>query len=373
MSPMPELVLGVSEAIALVNQTLEYAYPVIVVEGEVSSYKVNQNKYVFFDLKDDQGTLGCFMTVYTLRTVIEDGMRVRVVAQPRLTNWGKFSLTVREVRPVGEGSLRRAFELLKSRLDKEGIFAPDRKRPLPIIPRRIGVISSTQAAGYADFMKILSDRWGGLDIIVAHTQVQGADAPSQMIRALDHLNQLSEPLDVIALLRGGGSQDDLSAFNDEPLVRAVASSRTPIISGVGHEVDESLVDLAADVRASTPSNAAQVLVPDRSEVVMRVQGDVGRMIRGSQRRIVVMRDDLQSVLDHSSQRIERRLETMRHHFLQQTTLLHQLDPRTVLLRGYGLVRDETGRIVDRASVGDTITIETRTMLLETEVQHVKAR
>ena len=131
---------SVSDAIAVINQTLEYAYPTLTVVGEVSGFKVNQNKYVFFDLKDENGTLGCFMSVYQLRTQLEDGMKVQVVAQPKLTPWGKFSLTVRDVRPVGEGSLKRAFELLRTKLEKEGLFAAERKRPLTAIPERNCVI-----------------------------------------------------------------------------------------------------------------------------------------------------------------------------------------------------------------------------------------
>ncbi len=141
---MDQTILQVSDAIALINQTLDYAYPSIVVEGEVASFKVNQNKFVFFDIKDESATLGCFMMVFALRVPIEDGMRVRVVAQPKLTQWGKFSLTVRDVQPVGEGSLKRAFALLHAKLDKEGLFAAERKPTLPRIPSRVGVISSVQ-------------------------------------------------------------------------------------------------------------------------------------------------------------------------------------------------------------------------------------
>ncbi|HET8883963.1 MAG TPA: exodeoxyribonuclease VII large subunit, partial [Candidatus Saccharimonadales bacterium] len=174
--------LSVSDFIALTNQTLEYAYPSIEVEGEVASFKVNQGKYVFFDIKDAGGSVGCFMTVWQLRVPIEDGMKVVVTATPKLTQWGKFSLTVRAIRPSGEGSLKKSFELLRAKLDKEGLFAAERKRVLPGLPQHIAVISSAQAAGYADFIKIIGDRWGGLQIDVASVQVQGASAPDQMIQ-----------------------------------------------------------------------------------------------------------------------------------------------------------------------------------------------
>src|SRR5690606_9434789 len=135
---------------------------------------------------------------------------------------------------------------------------------------RIGVITSTQAAGYVDFITILGERWGGIEILVANTQVQGAGAATQIIRAIEFFNQTSEPPEVLVIVRGGGSADDLSVFNDEPLVRAIAGSRVPTLVGVGHEVDVTLADLVADVRAATPSNAAQILVPDKQEIIRGV-------------------------------------------------------------------------------------------------------
>ena len=363
---------SVSDAIAVINQTLEYAYPSITVVGEVASFKVNQNKYVFFDIKDDNGTLGCFMSVYQLRTQLEDGMKVQVVAQPKLTPWGKFSLTVRDVRPVGEGSLKRAFELLKAKLEKEGLFNPERKRALPVLPSRIGVISSTGAAGYVDFVKIISERWGGVELVVAHTQVQGMDAPAQMVRALEHFNEMAEPVDVVAIIRGGGSADDLSAFNDEPLVRAIAASRIPTIVGVGHEVDTSLADMAADLRAATPSNAAQLLVPDKQEIVRRVAQDVRTMVSAisqlhgkqltelSEQRTRLL-TGVQAVYGRAEQR-----------FAQLSAVLAQLDPRTALKRGYALVFDATHTplTTQRPAVGDSLIVETERYNITAGVQDV---
>jgi exodeoxyribonuclease VII large subunit len=372
-SQTPEFVLGVSDAIALINQTLEYAYPALVVEGEVASFKVNQNKYVFFDLKDESGTLGCFMTVYQLRIPLEDGMRVRVIANPRLTQWGKFSLTIRDIQPIGEGSLKRAFELLFAKLDKEGLFAKERKRTLPDRPQRIGVISSTAAAGYADFIKILNERWGGMDVTVAHTQVQGLGAASQIIQAISHFNEMSEPPEVLVIIRGGGSADDLSVFNDELLVRAVAGSRVPTLTGIGHEVDTSLVDLAADYQASTPSNAAQVLVPDKVELAKSIDKDVMQIGVRYERHI---RDQKQYV-DDTRQRL---LEKIYHHYAHLKTqqesrlsLLRQLNPAQVLARGYSLMRDENGRITTEPAIGSTITIETQLSIIKAGVNDVKRK
>ena len=179
---------SVSEFIAYCNQTLEYAYTGCTIEGEVLNVKTSQNKWVFFSLKDEEGSIDCFIPIWQLRIPIEDGMKVLVRGTPKLTNWGKFSLTVQAIMPVGQGSIKKSFELLKQKLEKEGLFDPAKKRILPTNLSKIGVISSTQAAGYADFIKIINERWGGLELKVCHTQVQGLVAPDQIIRALNYLN-----------------------------------------------------------------------------------------------------------------------------------------------------------------------------------------
>lgn len=298
---MENVTLSVSEAIDLVNQTLDYAYPVLKVEGEISSFKINQGKWVFFDLKDEDGTLGCFMPLYQLRTALEDGMRVVVSAKPRLTKWGKFSLTVVSVSPVGEGSLKRAFELLKARLEKDGLFSEERKRALPAAPSRVAVITSQQAAGYADFVKVINERWGGVKVEVASVQVQGETAALQIVRAIEYFNQQEEPAEVLVLIRGGGSADDLSVFNDEPLVRAVAASRIPTLAGIGHEVDTTLVDLAADVRAATPSHAAQILVPDKNEAARSVRSQLASASFIFMNKLELVWQKIQNSLENSEQ------------------------------------------------------------------------
>lgn len=358
--------LTVSQFIDTVNQTLEYAYPGLEVEGEVASFKVNQNKYVFFDLKDDQGSVGCFMTVWQLRVPIEDGMKVIVTATPKLTPWGKFSLTVQGVRPSGEGSLKKSFELLKAKLEKEGLFATERKRPLPELPNYIAVISSIQAAGYADFIKIMNDRWGGLQVDVAHVQVQGVEAPDQMIRALEYFNEREVLPEVIVLVRGGGSADDLSAFNDEELVRAIAASRVPTLVGVGHEVDVSLADMAADVRAATPSNAAQLLVPDRREMVRSVQASVKPLLPRTMQAIEQSRSEVRGQLERGFTAISDRYarEVERQTALRK--LLSEYDPRRVLARGYALVR---GNVIP----GGMIEVEKSDILVKAEVKSVSKK
>lgn len=357
---------SVSDFIAATNQVLEYAYPSVEIEGEVASFKVNQGKFVFFDLKDAGGSVGCFMTVWQLRVPIEDGMKVIVTATPKLTQWGKFSLTVRAVRPSGEGSLKKSFELLRAKLEKEGLFSEERKRPLPKLPERVAVISSTQAAGYADFVKILNDRWGGVRVEVAQVQVQGAGAPDQMIRALKYFNSHDTLPDVIVLIRGGGSADDLSAFNDELLVREIAASRVPTLVGVGHETDTSLADLAADVRAATPSNAAQILVPDRREMVRSVRASVQTLLPRMGGLLDRRRDEIRGQLRRCLDAIERRYGTRRDEFDNLKRVLRELDPNVVLARGYAVIRGEL-------TAGSVVEIEKSDILVRAEVIDVNKK
>ena len=358
--------ISVGEFIALTNQILEGAYPSVEVEGEVASFKVNQGKYVFFDLKDTEGTVGCFMMVFALRIPIEDGMKVVVRATPKLTKWGKFSLTVQQVRPVGEGNLKKSFELLRAKLEKEGLFGEDRKRELPALPNRIAVISSTQAAGYGDFMKILDARWRGVAVDVAHVQVQGDGAADQIIRALQYFNEQAEPADVLVILRGGGSADDLATFNDEQLVRAVASSRIPVLTGIGHEVDISLCDLAADQRASTPSNAAEMVVPERAVFVRALKTTLLNITSRIEQNVDTMQRQIAALLTSALTASEHKVALYEHQLANLRNVLNALDPRQVLERGYAIVRGDL-------RIGRQIEIELYRKYIQAEVRHVSKK
>lgn len=366
--------LSPSDAIAYINQTLEFAYPTLVVEGEIASFKINKNQYVFFDIKDEQATLNCFMTVYQLRVPLVDGMKVRVVATTKLTQWGKFSLTVREIIPVGQGSIKKAFELLQEKLAKEGLFDDDRKRPLPVMPQRVGVISSTQAAGYADFMKILQQRWQGVEVVVANVQVQGVSAAGQIMRALDHLNGLADIPEVIVIIRGGGSADDLSCFNDEPLARAIAASRAPVVVGVGHEVDTTIADLAADVRAATPSNAAQLIFPDKRAVEQRIEAYERRLVANLERLLQRVYQVIERSERHMIVHIDQLLSSLKTRIHSAQIALTHSDPRAALRRGYALIRQQ-GRIMRGEPEPDVeLEIETDKLIITTKgVKHVKTK
>ena len=357
---------GVSDFLASVNQTFEMAYPAVEVEGEVASFKVNQGKWVFFDLKDDESTVGCFMSVYQMRMPIEDGMKVVVRAAPKVTRWGKFSVTVQAYRLSGEGSLRKGFELLRAKLDKEGLFAPERKRLLPDMPQRIGVISSTQAAGYADFIKIINERWSGLQVDVAHVQVQGEAAPNQIISAINYFNESEQPPEILVIIRGGGSADDLNVFNDELLVRAIAASRIPTLVGVGHEVDTTLADLAADVRAATPSNAAQIVVPDKREVVQAIQRQTAMIIPTLLANIDAAQREVRQSVYRGLELFERHVDEQLKRVAQRQSVIAAYNPQAVLARGYAIVR---GNI----AIGGTLEIEREKQVITAEVTDVKSK
>lgn len=363
---MSEVVkFSVSEFNAVCNQTLEYAFGAVVVEGEVGSFKVNQGKYVFFDLKDLECSVGCFMMAFKLRFPLVDGMKVLVRGTPKLTQWGKFSLTVAEVLPVGEGALKKSSEMLRKRLTDEGLFAEERKRALPERIERIGVISSTQAAGYADFCKILNERWGGLEVLVADVQVQGFGAADQIMGALKYFNE-RDKVDVVAIMRGGGSADDLAAFNDEALVREVAASRIPVVTGIGHETDESLVDLAADVRASTPSNAAQLLTGDRKVEMERLGEMMGRIKNVLSERVEGLEREIDGLMRQVGENVVVKITTFEDAVGRYLTVLDELNPEKVLERGYAIV-------AGRMAVGDVVEITTIDKEIRAEVKNVTKR
>lgn len=408
-------VISVKEFIGILNETMQFAYPQVVVEGEISGYKVNQGKWVFFDLKDDDATLSCFMPIYYLKVELEDGMKVRVSGSPKLTKWGKFSFTAKSVTLAGEGELRRAYELLKTKLDSEGLFAPDRKRPLPLYPKTIGLITSGTSAAYQDFLKIINQRWAGLKLVLADVQVQGEAAPAQVVGALEHFNQMAEVPDVLVVIRGGGSLEDLQAFNTEQVARAIAASRIPTIVGVGHETDTSLADLAADVRAATPTDAARLAVPDKNEFLkgmvrfedtmlrglktqfsylnqqlhrqfMQIQNRIGAPFKRVQEFEAVLKRDLNyfdSYLSRGRQQIggaESALVTQQQSLATRNAVLvrglervlSSFSPSATLKRGYAIVRSK-GEVVSRASqlsTNDMLMIQLAQGRIDSEVKKI---
>lgn len=369
-------VLTVSQFVQLINEALG-AVAGVTVEGEVEEYKVIQGKWVVFDLKDEKSLVKCFMPVWNLSTQLEDGMLVRATGQPKLREKGFFSFSLDDVQPTGEGALKRAFELLKKKLEAEGLFASERKRVLPRFPEKITLITSRDAAAFGDFQKVLKARRGGLTIYFIHAAVQGTEAPAALAAALERANTSTDSSELIVMVRGGGSLEDLQAFNDERVVRAVAASRLPTVVGIGHERDVSLAELAADLRASTPSNAAELIAPTREELQLAIQHFAQRLsvsvreqLNDQQSYVLQAMQALRHHFTDTGQNVRAvivRLFSSRQRFRQRVMaqqqrvetlvrLLQSFSPETVLKRGYSISYKD-GRVLKRAvdvAAGDTL-------------------
>lgn len=306
LNPVPEerRIFSVSRLNLEVQGLLEGSFPLIWVEGELSNLKRPASGHLYFTLKDDRAQVSAAMFKGRNRHLgftPRDGQQVLVRARISLyVPRGNYQLIVEHMEEAGEGRLRREFEALRDRLQAEGLFAAERKRPLPPFPRCIGVITSPSGAAVRDILQVLRRRCPGIPVIVYPAAVQGNEAPAQLRRALALANARRE-CDVLILGRGGGSLEDLWAFNDEQLARDVAASAIPVVSAVGHEIDTGLTDYAADVRAPTPSAAAELVSPDMSPLLER--------LAGAERRLKA----------HVRQRLERDAERLRflRHRLQR--------------------------------------------------------
>lgn len=296
----------------LARDLLESSFPSIWVEGELSGVARPASGHLYFSLKDDRAQVRCAMfrmRAQYLRFQPCDGLQVLVRAKLTLYEpRGDYQLVLEHMEEAGEGALRRAFDALKAKLDAEGLFAEDRKRPLPRFVRRLGVLTSPSGAVIRDIQSVLSRRWPMLDVELLPVPVQGATAAPAILQTLQAA-YAARRHDVLLLARGGGSLEDLWCFNDEALVRAIAASPVPVISAVGHEVDFTLADFVADLRAPTPSAAAELLVPDRSEMGARVEYLQSRL----QRRMAQALDRARQRVDHAALRLhaerpQRRLE-----------------------------------------------------------------
>jgi exodeoxyribonuclease VII large subunit len=306
--------------------------------------RVSKGKWLYFDLKDEAATVKFFGTVYQLPGPLEDGMLLRVRGMPRLHSQYGFSVTVQNIQPTGEGAIKRAAELLKVKLAAEGLFDESRKRQLPYPPQRIGLVTSAQSAAYADFVKILAARWQGLSIELIDVQVQGEIAASQIIAAIEQFNALAAPPEVLVIIRGGGSPDDMAAFSSEQVTRTVAASRIPTLVAIGHEIDVCLAELVADVRASTPSNAAELLVPDRSDVKAALENYKQHFDKLMQTTISQASDGLNQVESVAHEYMRLHLRSERERLDSEEKLLQAFDPVAVLRRGYAIVRSGTQTI-----------------------------
>jgi exodeoxyribonuclease VII large subunit len=345
------------------------------VEGEISNFRRATSGHLYFTLKDSGAQL---------RTVMWKSSALNLLVMPRegdsilahgyisvYPDRGEYQLYADVLRPVGVGDLYRRFELLKAKLEAEGLFDVERKRPLPVFPRRIGIVTSATTAAFQDVLNVLRRRFPLVEVVLAHTLVQGVEAPPQIVRALERLNALND-IDVILVCRGGGSIEDLWAFNDEAVARAIVASRIPVISGVGHEIDFTIADFAADERAPTPSAAAEMLTPDIQDLafgVERLSRHLSDAFNDSMIRRREALEDSQRILKQLSplvrvrsvrQRIDDwgirmataqrgRLALLRERVDSRQQALTAANPEAILQRGYALVIDPvTGKRIKAA-------------------------
>ncbi len=345
----------------------------IWLRGEISNLTLPTSGHVYFTLKDETASIRCVVWKSSfrkeMRSHLQEGAAVEAHGYIGIyERSGQYQIYVDTLRPVGEGALFQEFLRLKALLEAEGLFDAQRKRPIPAFPRKIGLVTSPTGAALQDMLNILRNRFPLAEVVLAGTAVQGDAAPVEIITALDDLNQREQP-DVILVARGGGSLEDLWAFNDERVVRAIAASQAPVITGIGHETDFTLSDFAADLRAPTPTAAAVAATPDIHD--LRIQLD--QLALGL---IKIMEDELserKTILHNFQYELEKNSplwkvsqalqhmdelnigisRSMAHRLqMEQTALQHfmvrlqSLDPQQILKRGYALVNDNQGRLID---------------------------
>lgn len=367
--------LSVSDVTQAVKQTLEMQFPPMWVAGELTSFSQPSSGHRYFTLSDPHSQLRCVMWRSRSITGFRPTAGMTVLAQGQLTVYerrGEYQFNVSQLLPAGVGQQLIAYEKLKKKLSEEGLFDKDRKRPLPEYPRAIGVVTSRTGAAFRDILDVLKRRFPAIRIVLRPALVQGLDAPEDIAQGIADLNDFGE-IDVLIVGRGGGSAEDLAAFNDETVVRAVANSEIPVISAIGHEIDISLSDIAADVHAPTPSAAAEIAVRD----VLEVREQVGRLTlrtHEAMQRLLEKNKDL--IETHESSYGMRRLSDLifqnaqhvdeLHHKLDafirrlfesrwadyhhMTGKLGSLSPLSVLERGFGLVQREDGSVVSDAGI-----------------------
>lgn len=345
------------------------------VTGEISNWKRAASGHIYFSIKDSGATIAAVMwrnSAVAHSWLPENGDQViahgYVGVYPER---GAYQLYVNRLQPAGRGQLYARFEALKSALAAQGFFDQERKRPLVSTPRRLGIITSADAAALRDILKVLAARWPLVDVLLFPTLVQGVDAPRQIVQALsiaNHYHHTTAPIDTLILARGGGSIEDLWAFNDESVAHAVVQSSIPVIAGVGHETDFTIADFVADFRAPTPSAAAAAAVPDRKEIGEQLQELQSQLMARARERVddehgqlLQLRARLQRIapqrqLDQRRQRLTDRTERLyERHVLRLQRLHHQLtsasaqlaalNPHSILRRGYSIVQRATGEIV----------------------------
>ena len=365
--------------------------------GEVSNLTLASSGHVYFTLKDEQSSIRSVIwkNSFTreMRSHLQEGASLELHGYVGIyERSGQYQLYVDAIHPAGEGALFQEFLRLKAKLEAEGLFAEERKRPIPAFPRKIGLVTSPTGAALQDMLNILRSRFPIAEVVLAGTSVQGESAPGEIVAALMNLNQSEQP-DVILLARGGGSLEDLWAFNDERVVRAIVASAAPVISGVGHETDFTLSDFAADLRAPTPTAAAVAAVPDINEIKVRLSHASRNLVAGITDKLLLEQSQLKELAFNLERNSPQRylLQASQHldelngilsrainycmglrkeNLVHLSAHLHSLNPSQVLKRGYAMVTDQNGRMltsIRRVAPGQAITVQIQDGKMQADV------
>jgi exodeoxyribonuclease VII large subunit len=400
--PRTSKVLTVAELTRAIRGMLETKFGAVWVQGEISNYKLHPSGHQYFTLKDQRAQIGCVIwrdTMAPLRQPLVDGAHVQAYGTVTVFEaQGKYQLRVEILQPRGLGLLQAKFEALKRKLEAEGLFAPERKRPLPKFPRRIGIVTSPTGAAIRDMLTVLHRRAPWLQVLLNPVRVQGTGAAREIavaIRELSVPNKAFAPLDLIVVARGGGSIEDLWEFNEEIVARAIFHSALPIVSAVGHEIDFTICDFTADLRAPTPSAAAELIVPDVIDLQRQIDGcartlarQLLNQVRDAQQRLDHARETLRRCLGHKIDSYKRALlhiasalqarspareltmchnrfadlyrrlnasplrlvENAKQRFTRSEGILRVLGPDATLRRGYSITTDESGKVIRTVAV-----------------------
>jgi exodeoxyribonuclease VII large subunit len=383
-------VLSVSELTRSIRGALETRFGAIWVHGEISNYKLHPNGHQYFTLKDARAQIACVIfrdTMASPRQPLADGTQVQVYGNVSVFEArGQYQLSVQMVQPLGFGLLQAKFEALKRKLEAEGLFSAERKRPLPKFPKRIGIVTSPSGAAIRDMLNVLRRRAPWLQILINPVRVQGTGAAQEIavaIRELAAPNESFSPVDLIVIARGGGSIEDLWEFNEEIVARTIASIEVPVVSAIGHEIDFTIADFVADLRAPTPSAAAELIVPDIVDLRRRIEDLAGclhkcvknvfehartrlrflserTLLRNLIARIREAQQQLDLVRESLHRFVRQKIDNCGQQLSRIQGILRVLGPEATLLRGYSLTTDANGKIIRNVSaVRSKMKIRTR--------------
>ncbi|MEK7851167.1 MAG: exodeoxyribonuclease VII large subunit [Deltaproteobacteria bacterium] len=389
-------VLTVSQLTSMVKGILEENFALVWVEGEFSNLRTPSSGHIYFTLKDETSQIRAVMfrgRGSFLKFRLEDGLHI--ILRGNITVYetrGEYQILADYIEPVGAGALQLAFEQLKERLSKEGLFDQARKRPIPMVPKKVGIITSPTGAAIRDMLHILGRRFANLHILIYPVRVQGAEAPPEIIQALRDMNAVPD-LDVIIAGRGGGSIEDLWAFNDEGVARAIYGSRVPVISAVGHETDFTIADFVADLRAPTPSAAAELVVQNKVELEERLEALYRRLCHISRSRLNLLASHLGSLegrlrtprdkvlqlsqrLDDLTIRlglsVKQKVESSKKRLEREVSLLNSFNPLAILNRGYSIAtKVPTGEVIKEigaVNAGDRVGVRVTDGEMECRVE-----